>query len=172
VHVEFAKWGGRRHWTYDAIRLGADEHGIWLGGPAGTDMDRPDQHLVLEYASAVLVPPDRPWVAAFNADTRPDEHTRYEIYIDISTVPRWDGDTMTAIDLDLDVVRTWEGTVEILDEDEFAEHQILLGYPPELVAGAERSAAECRDLLLRGAEPFASTFRDWLALVSADPARW
>ena len=165
VHVEFAKWGGKRHWTYDALWLGEDEHGIWLGGPPGTDMDRPDQHLVLEFASVVLVAPGQSWVAAFNADTQPDEYTRYEVYIDVSTVPVWDGDTMTAIDLDLDVVRTWDGTVEVLDEDEFAEHQVSLGYPPEVVADAERSAAQCRELLLRGAEPFATTFRAYLAQV-------
>jgi protein associated with RNAse G/E len=169
VHVEFAKWGGRRHWTYDAIRLGEDEHGIWLGGPAGTEMDRPDQRLVLDFPSAVLVPHGRPWVAAFNADAPQARRIGYEVYIDVSTVPHWDGDTMTACDLDLDVVRRWDGTVEVLDEEEFSDHQVSLGYPAEVIAQAEGSAQECHDLLMRGAEPFVSTFRTWLGRVSADP---
>lgn len=35
------------------------------------------------------------------------------------------------VDLDLDVVRRFDGSAEILDEDEFAEHQVRYGYPPE-----------------------------------------
>lgn len=165
VHVEFAKWDGTRHWTYDAVHLGEDEHGVWLGGPAGTVMDRPGVRLVFDFPTAVLVPREQPWVAAFNADAPPGIRAWYEIYIDISTVPVWVGDTMTAYDLDLDVVRRWDGTVEILDADEFAAHQRSLEYPPEVVGQAEHSAAECRDLLTRGAEPFTSTFRAYLAKV-------
>jgi uncharacterized protein len=171
VHVEFAKWGGTRHWTYDALRLGEDKHGVWLGGPPGTLMDRPDVQLLLDYASVVLVPRDAWWVAAFNAEGAAGSAVNYEVYIDISTVAQWDGDTMTAIDLDLDVVRHWDGTVEILDEDEFAEHQVALGYPLDVVAHARRSATECRDRLLAGAEPFRTVFRNYLAAVSGDPAR-
>ena len=31
VHVAMTKWGGARHWTFDAKWLGSDEHGHWLG---------------------------------------------------------------------------------------------------------------------------------------------
>lgn len=83
VHVEFAKWGGRRHWTYDALRLGEDAHGVWLGGPRGTVLDRPDARLVLDYPSIVLVRPGRPRVAAFNADAPTDVRSAYEVYLDV-----------------------------------------------------------------------------------------
>jgi hypothetical protein len=35
VHVTFRKWPARPHWEFDAVRLGNDEHGVWLGAPAG-----------------------------------------------------------------------------------------------------------------------------------------
>jgi len=41
------------------------------------------------------------------------------------------------VDLDLDVVLTREGHLFVDDEDEFAAHQVELGYPPEVVALAE-----------------------------------
>ena len=37
------------------------------------------------------------------------------------------------IDLDLDVVRFRDGRVEVLDEDEFGQHQATLGYPPHMI---------------------------------------
>ncbi len=54
---------------------------------------------------------------------------------------------MTAVDLDLDVIRRWDGTIALLDEDEFAEHLLALRYPPEVVAAAEQSAQLCQELL-------------------------
>ena len=47
----------------------------------------------------------------------------FDVYVDITTVPVWlDGPTraVTAVDLDLDVVRGWTGRVWVDDEDEFA----------------------------------------------------
>ena len=35
------KWGDRPHWEFDAVLLGSDEHGDWLGIPGGTHMSRP-----------------------------------------------------------------------------------------------------------------------------------
>ncbi len=66
------------------------------------------------------------------------------------------------VDLDLDVVLTREGHLFVDDEDEFAEHQVELGYPAEVVALAER----WRDLVLAavaaGDEPFATVGHEWL----------
>ena len=41
VRCEMTKWGGRPHWEYDAVVLGEDLHGTWLGFPAGTTYTRP-----------------------------------------------------------------------------------------------------------------------------------
>jgi predicted RNA-binding protein associated with RNAse of E/G family len=53
------------------------------------------------------------------------------LYIDITTVPRWvSGDQVEMVDLDLDVIRRFDGPAEILDEDEFAEHQVRTATRP------------------------------------------
>jgi len=68
------------------------------------------------------------------------------------------------VDVDLDVIRTFEGTVETIDEDEFAENQVTLAYPPKLIAGARRAATEAADLLRHRIEPFGTAAQRWLAL--------
>ncbi len=39
--LEMTKWGDRPHWEMDAVYLGADAAGDWIGFPVGTRMSRP-----------------------------------------------------------------------------------------------------------------------------------
>ena len=57
------------------------------------------------------------------------------------------------------------GTVELRDEDEFAEHRARFGYPDDLVAAAEAAAKRLMQALGDGTEPFATDYRKWLSLV-------
>jgi len=100
-------------------------------------------------------------VAMFNAPP-----AKYELYVDVSTVPVWSGDEVTMVDLDLDVVRSrGDGAVRLLDEDEFVEHRVQLGYPESIVRNVTQTAQQ---LLadVAAAEPFAAAYRPWLAQVS------
>jgi len=128
------KWPDLPHWEHDAVLLGDDEHGRWVGAPAGTRMSRPGVEFVSGSAQVSLLPVDAPFVATFYA-----AGGAVEVYVDISTVPSWEGDLVSAVDLDLDVVRGWTGRVWVDDEDEFAAHRVSLGYPDDLVALATRS---------------------------------
>jgi uncharacterized protein len=89
-----------------------------------------------------------------------------EVYCDITTPAHWEDDTVRIIDLDLDVVRRRAtGTVELRDEDEFADHQVRFGYPDELVTEARAAAERLFGALGDGSEPFATTYRKWLSAV-------
>ena len=70
-----------------------------------------------------------------------------------SAGPRWE---VTMVDLDLDVILTREGHLFVDDEDEFEEHQMLLGYPPDVVSLAERTCREVLQAVGEGREPFAA----------------
>ena len=163
VNVVFRKYDGSLHWNFLASRLGEDEHGVWLGAPAGTELRRGAAVIELaEWDHVVLVPRGAWWAAAFNAPPK-----RTEIYCDISTVPQWpSADEVTMIDLDLDVLRRRNGLVELVDEDEFAEHQTSYGYPAEVVAEAEASAAWLVNAVRAHEEPFGVASFDWLARVT------
>ena len=71
------------------------------------------------------------------------------------------------VDLDLDVIRLRDGTVLLDDEDEFAEHRVLYGYPEDVV---ERALATSRDLLESVRErrpPFGPIPEKWLDVLAA-----
>lgn len=158
----YRKYDGALHWHQHAVFLGEDRHGRWLGAPAGTPIQRGDEPpIVWDYAHVGLFRPDVWWTVVFNAEPAP-----IEVYCDIATVPEWrdsaDGPYVTAIDLDLDVARRRDGSVHLLDEDEFAEHRERYAYPAEVVAAAEDAARWLVVACADGTEPFRSEYRDWL----------
>jgi uncharacterized protein len=165
VRIVFTKFDGGLHWHHTMEFLGEDEHGIWLGARAGSLSQRGSEPpITLHRAYVGLFAAGDPWwVAWFNA-----EPADTEIYCDISTPPQWPSDDeVTMIDLDLDVVRirpTRE--VRLLDEDEFAAHQVRYGYPADVISQAERAAAWLREVISANEEPFATGYRYWLGKVS------
>lgn len=152
------KWGDRPHWEFPGVFLGVDEHGDWLGFPAGTHFARPGATFVAPHDHVTLVPD-----AEFLATYWPDGG-RVEVYADVTTVPVWDGATLRAVDLDLDVERYPDGLVRVDDEDEFEEHTVAFGYPAEVVASARATCAALVADVRRGEAPYdAGTPAAWLA---------
>ncbi|HET7067688.1 MAG TPA: DUF402 domain-containing protein [Nocardioides sp.] len=164
VRVEMEKWGDRPHWQFDAVWLGSDRHGDWIGFPSGTAMSRPDLAFVSQNDQVGLVPAadlpveQRAFVATFHAVP----HPRVLVYVDITSPPRWDGHVLRTVDLDLDVIRLVGGEVIIDDEDEFAEHQVELGYPPEIIALAESSRDRVHTVVLNEDPPYDGSHQRWL----------
>ncbi|MEV7428008.1 DUF402 domain-containing protein [Nocardioides sp. NPDC092400] len=163
VAVTMTKWGAVPHWTFEAVVLGTDVHGDWLGLRAGTPMSRPGASYVAPTDQVVLVPPAGPelgraWLATFHGEGGP-----LDAYVDMTTPPVWDGTVLRAVDLDLDVLRGPTGRVWVDDEDEFAEHRVTLGYPPEVCDLAVASCERVRALAEAGAAPYDGTAQGWLA---------
>jgi uncharacterized protein len=160
VRVVYTKYDGSLHWHMTMRYLGEDEHGVWLGAPADTTIQRGSEPpIVLAQPFVELIPEGKWWTATFNG--APAET---EIYCDIGTPPRWpEPGEVTMVDLDLDVYkRRADGQPHIDDEDEFAEHQVRYGYPREVIAQAEQAAGWLMEAIGAGAEPFASRYLTWL----------
>lgn len=158
VHVDERKWPDQLHWQFFADRLGEDEHGVWLLVPSDTIAQRGEEPPRTVGAGFVLlVPAEEWWIAEFYWD-----HPWHSIYINIGTPPVWDGDRFTQIDLDLDVVLKLDGSIEVLDEDEFADHQVRFEYSPELIASTRAATEAAVGQLESGVEPFAQVARRWL----------
>jgi hypothetical protein len=173
-----SKWGDRPHWHFEGIHLGSDEHGDWLGFPAGTHNQRPGLELVSEVDCVTLVPPGGWHLPTFHAPG-----IWCDLYVDIATPGEWDGTLLRAVDLDLDVIRmsaqeptstrsapqnlsAGPGEVFIDDEDEFAEHQVAFGYPDDVIRTARASCDEVLAAVLAGTAPYDGTARRWLAELS------
>jgi protein associated with RNAse G/E len=163
VRVVFTKFDGSLHWHQTMQYLGEDEHGTWLGGPPGSTAQRGSEPPVVYAEPFVqLVPAGQWWTAVFNGAP-----ARTEIYCDIASPADWKHPgEVTMIDLDLDVVRLRaDQRVLIVDQDEFAEHQVRYSYPAEVITAAEDAAAWLHDVVSAHAEPFGSAYLGWLAKV-------
>jgi hypothetical protein len=151
VRVVFSKWGDRPHYELDAVRLGDDEHGSWLGIPVGTRISRPGVAFDTGQPQVALVPHDGAFVATFHGPGGP---SHCWLYVDITTVPVWRGDEVHAVDLDLDVVKDWTGRVWVDDEDEFADHRVRFGYPDDVAGLAVAACDAVLGSVRAGAAPY------------------
>ena len=164
VRIVYRKYDGSLHWHLTMKWLGEDEHGVWTGAGAKNTWRKGDGPLLtIENPQVMLFPRDKWWTASFNANP-----TRTEIYCDVTTPVDWpSANEVTMIDLDLDVCRRLDGAVVVLDEDEFAEHQVKYAYPAEVIAESRRAATWLENALADGTEPFATVFRSYLSLLAA-----
>jgi hypothetical protein len=179
VRVEMSKWGDRPHWHFTGTLLGSDEHGAWLGFPAGTHNARPGFAFDSEVDCVTLLAPDGWFAATFHAPG-----IWCDLYVDVATPAVWDSDddgaVVRAVDLDLDVIRmapappprsplaptnqraAW-GEAFVDDEDEFAEHQVAFGYPDDVIRNARESCREVLDAVRAGRAPYEGAHERWLA---------
>lgn len=155
VHIRYTKWDEALHWHFDATVAGRDHHGTWVTVPPGGTYRRGDDPpLVDEHGFVVLLPEHEWWTAYFNAVPRGSKTHR--IYVDVNTPVRWEGDVAHLVDLDLDVTRSADGTVRLLDEDEFDEHRVRWSYPDRIVDATRTAAAALVAAIEAGREPFAT----------------
>jgi protein associated with RNAse G/E len=159
LYVNYRKWPDSAHWHFTVNSLGSDTHGAWFCLPDGALIQRGTEVPIISRMSVMLLPKDAWWVASWNTDkTKP-----HELYIDIVKRVRSDANEVTMIDLDLDVVRTWDGHVEMLDRDEFELHKQTFHYPRELVEKAESTAELLANSVANGQEPFGVVGEAWRA---------
>lgn len=166
VRQEYTKYDGSPHWTFDTVLIGQDGHGCWLGGRPGDVFRRPGRRIEATAHYVTCIPQDDWYVATFNDE---GADLTAQIYIDLCTPAQWlpagragEPVTLRSADLDLDVVRRFSGLCLIEDEDEFAEHQLGFGYPPELVQTVRRTADTLLADVVAGHEPYGRVGFDWL----------
>lgn len=59
----------------------------------------------------------------------------------------------------------------VLDEDEFAEHQVKYSYPADVIAASLDTTRQLKIALADSTEPFASVYLTYLAMVkNSEPA--
>lgn len=159
VEVRYLKHPATLHWQHRMRVLGEDEWGLWLGAGDGRLVRKGDTEwgdVGRDFVQVVV--PGAWWTAMFNEAGFPIEG-----YADVVTPAVWHGDALvTMVDLDLDVVRTADGDVLVVDQEEFLLHQRVLGYAPEWVERAPAVATEVAGLF-REPSPLCAAGRRWLA---------
>ena len=163
VRVVYEKWDRRPHWEFDAVRLGDDVHGTWLGVTRGTPQARPGASVIAAEDHVLVVAAGGAHCSTFHSDL---QQGSCEVYVDVTCAHRWNDERITMVDLDLDVIRLWDGAVVIDDEDEFAEHRVLLDYPVDVVERALAATNALQRELERQSAPFDGTTSErWLAVL-------
>jgi protein associated with RNAse G/E len=162
VRTLFCKYDGRPHRLLESIKLGEDEYGLWTGSVPGTRGQRADGSWVtIDHTRVRLFPRGQWWSALFNDSPHPTE-----VYCDITMPAEFGVDTVTTVDLDLDIRRYRDGAVQVMDEDEFQAHQLVYAYPPQVIAAAQASCAWVLDNITT-TEPFLKVYKTYLAQVRA-----
>jgi uncharacterized protein len=116
---------------------------------------------VFEQSFVKVVPSDTFWTACFNpVDPVVD--------VDIVLPVRWVDDALEEVDLELDILRSADGSVRVRDQDEFDRVRAGWSMPGDIAAQAESTCAHVRALVERGIEPFDTVGRAWLARFLAE----
>ena len=158
MRLQYLKWPDFPHWRVEITPLGEDAHGRWFMIPRGRAAQKGlESPIEMPATCAVLVPKREWWIATFYA-----QPSKIAVYVDITTHARQATDTITLVDLDLDVIREWDGSAAIVDEDEFAENQLDLQYPPAVIESARTAADAILEQLEQGSEPFGEIGPAWV----------
>lgn len=158
VIIQYFKHPDQLHWRHETVRLGEDEHGVWMGAHKGATLQRgTEPEMEAPWGFVQLIAPGQWWTLIAN------EPDRVRFYIDIITPAVWQSERLvTMTDLDLDVVQLTDGDVYVDDEDEFEEHRVHLAYPEEWVNQARDTASRMQERLEAREEPFRSVADRWL----------
>lgn len=156
--LQLCTWDGRPTRHVPLRPLTDDEHGSWYRWPAGAPETGPDGATVRHADDfLVLVPRHGAWVARFGDDGLSDRHAT------VTTATATTGHGITAVELDLDVVRFTDGRVAVIDQDHFDRCRLAFGYPTELVEQAVWTTRSLYRALACEEGPFGPAGSDHLA---------
>lgn len=163
VVVQFYKNPDILHWGFAGFHIGQDEHGHWVGLPRGSRRWKgATPHRPTGEDAVQCFPHDGWWVLHYVGPEREVSH-----FVDITTQPTLADGRIQMIDLDLDLLVSGEGTVQVVDEDEFEVNQVLFGYDRDMIERATAETERLAGLLRRGAEPFFELAANWLGVVTS-----
>jgi len=92
------------------------------------------------------------WYSVFRF--REPSGTLRNFYCNLNTPPVFEHDTITFVDLDIDVLVAPDYSYRVLDEDEFEAHALKYQYPPDFRRRAHEALAEVISLVERREFPF------------------
>jgi hypothetical protein len=173
IELRSVKYDGSLNYRWPARVIWEDAGGFIWATPAGAPFTRPGGVHRVPHDWLGRVWYDR-WYAVDASLAPPsrgvDPGTLVHYYCNLGMPGAWEGDVFRYVDLDLDVQIFPDGRHELLDEDEFAAHQIRYGYPAEVIAATEQAARDAIALAHAGAPPFDGSLVAWhVALHAAGP---
>ena len=158
VEIHGFKWPKRPTSVGVFSLLGEDSFGEWIGiarGDAWWSADR-TRSGYFDRPFVKLVPRETFWTVCFHS---------IDPLIDVDIVlpvRRYDG-VIEEVDLELDVLRTADGRVQVRDQDIFDRMRTDWALPDDIAAQAQATCKEIRRCVESGAEPFGKVGGNWLS---------
>ena len=158
IQVESTKFDGSLHYRYEMIVVADEGERLMAWGPVGTRFQSYRGSYDATRHFLMLHSRDRYWnlEVMWDEDWTPNKH-----YVNIALPSTWDDGTLRFVDLDLDISWWPDGSVGLLDEDEFAEHHERFGYPQWLVDRAWAAVDEVRAMISSRLPPFDGSLYRW-----------
>ena len=154
------KYDGSLNYVWPARVVWEDAGGFIWRTLAGSDFTRPTGVTPVPYDWVGRVWYDRWYLVDASlvpAGAAEGAGALHHYYCNIAAPGAWDGDIFRFVDLDLDLMIYPDGRQTLLDEDEFAAHQVRFAYPPATIAAVRRAVREVSELARAGAAPFDGT---------------
>jgi len=157
IEVRGFKWPRRPTASALAQLLGEDEFGRWLGVAEGSPWWAADGSRSGVFVASLVkvVPRGTFWTACFQS-------VDPVVDVDVVLPVRWVDDALEEVDLELDVLRSADGTVCVRDREAFNRVREAWTMPDDVAAPAEETCERVRELVESGAEPFGQVGRAWL----------
>lgn len=92
------------------------------------------------------------WYSVFRFQEPSGAHRNF--YCNVNAPPRLDEETLSFVDLDVDILVAPDFSYSVLDEDEFETHSARYDYPEELRARVRDAVTELIGLIERREFPF------------------
>jgi protein associated with RNAse G/E len=152
IHVVSTKYDGSPHWEFDSFFVAERGPLLIATNFAGQELRNKAGLWKTPYDVRNHFWTDR-WYNAMRCD-RPKGGGLEYWYCNVTTPAEYDGETVRYMDLDLDVLVFPDGRTKVVDEDEFLEHSVRMGYPPDVIEQARRAVDELVALAREGQFPF------------------
>lgn len=150
--VRSCKYDGREHRRWRAQLVTRDEGLIVLDG----QFEHEVQHSILGTIRPGTLSHEYFWLDRWYSVFRFHEPTGElrNYYCNINMPPQLDGDVLTFIDLDVDLLVAPDLSYTVLDEEEFEANAARFNYPAEVRRRASRACEELFELIETGRFPF------------------
>ncbi len=165
IEVRNFKWPHRPTSVAMAYLLGEDTFGQWLAVVGGSRWWTEDgsRSGVFESSFVKVVPNGTFWTACFNS---------FDPVVDVDIVlpVNWVGNVLEEVDLELDILRTVDGTVHVRDQDAFARVRSQ-GMSIDVALQAQATCESLHIQVAQRTEPFGDVGPFWLSRFLAATSR-
>ncbi|OWR27720.1 hypothetical protein CDO73_21250 [Saccharibacillus sp. O23] len=168
LHLHALKYGNIAHYDWEMTLLGEREGCLIAEGAAGRKLKHhtKGQTFRIPHASLEVYALHEGYTVSFDIA----EGRMISIYCNVSRPCVREGDHVSFVDLDLDLL--WNETQgwHVVDEDEFESNRIRLRYPEELSQYARDSLKSLQERVEKKRFPFDGSLNDYIRHIASKTA--